>query len=90
MTREEIVEQLDSIIGTYEILIGNGVNSDILGIDDINAIRETIELLQAIDDIKAEIEELKKSPMITLVNTFTVVDVALEIIDKHIEKEVKE
>lgn len=43
---EEIIEQLDSIIGTYEILIGNGVNSDILGIDDINAIREAIEALE--------------------------------------------
>ena len=43
---EEIIEQLDSIIGTYEILVGNGVNSDILEIDDINAIKEAIESLK--------------------------------------------
>ena len=45
MTREEIIEQLDSIIGTYEILMGNGVNSDILDVDDIEAIREAISAL---------------------------------------------
>lgn len=47
MTREEIIEQLDGIIGTYEILIGNGVNSDILNVDDIEAIREAISVLSA-------------------------------------------
>ena len=45
MTREEIIEQLDGIVGTYEILIGNGVNSDILDVDDIEAIREAISAL---------------------------------------------
>lgn len=45
MTREEIIEQLDAIVGTYEILIGNGVNSDILDVDDIEAIREAISAL---------------------------------------------
>lgn len=47
MTREGIIEQLESIIGTYEILTGNGVNSDMLGVDDIEAIRETIKTLKA-------------------------------------------
>ena len=47
MTREEIIEQLESIIGTYEILTGDGVNSDMLGVDDIDAIREAIEALEA-------------------------------------------
>lgn len=47
MTREEIIEQLDGIIGAYEILIGNGVNSDILDVDDIEAIREAISVLSA-------------------------------------------
>ena len=46
MTREEIIEQLDAIVGTYEILIGNGVNSDILDVDDIEAIREAISALE--------------------------------------------
>ena len=45
MTREQIIEQLDSIVGTYEILLGNGVNSDILDVDDIEAIREAISAL---------------------------------------------
>lgn len=45
MTIEEIIEQLDGIVGTYEILIGNGVNSDILDVDDIEAIREAISAL---------------------------------------------
>ena len=47
MTNSEIIEQLDSIVGTYEILVGNGVNSDILEIDDIEAIREAIKALNA-------------------------------------------
>lgn len=47
MTREQIIEQLDSIVGTYEILLGNGVNSDILDVDDIEAIREAISALSA-------------------------------------------
>ena len=45
MTREEIIEHLDSIVGTYEILLGHGVNSDILDVDDIEAIREAISAL---------------------------------------------
>ena len=55
MTTDEIIEQLDSIVGTYEILLGNGVNSDILGVDDIDAIRAAIKLIRAIEDIKAEL-----------------------------------
>ena len=47
MTKGEIIEQLESIIGTYEILTGNGVNSDILEADDIEAIQEAIEALKA-------------------------------------------
>ena len=45
MTRDEIIEQLDGIVGTYEILFGHGVNSDILDADDIEAIKEAISLL---------------------------------------------
>jgi hypothetical protein len=45
MTKGEIIEQLESIIGAYEILMGHGVNSDILGADDIEAIREAIKAL---------------------------------------------
>ena len=45
MTREEVVEQLDSIVGTYKILIGHGINSDILDADDIEAIETAISLL---------------------------------------------
>ena len=45
MTREEIIEHLDSIVGTYEILLGHGVNSDILDVDDIEAIKEAISAL---------------------------------------------
>lgn len=49
MTREKIIEHLDSIVGTYEILLGNGVNSDILDVDDIEAIKEAISALSAED-----------------------------------------
>ena len=61
MTREEIIEQLDSIVGTYEILLGNGVNSDILDVDDIEAIREAISALSAepCDDCISRAEALK-------------------------------
>ena len=45
MTRDEIIEQLDGIVGTYEILFGHGVNSDILDADNIEAIKEAISLL---------------------------------------------
>lgn len=45
MTREEVVEQLESIVGTYKILIGHGINSDILDADDIEAIETAISLL---------------------------------------------
>lgn len=45
MTREEIIEHLDSIVGTYEILLGHGINSDILDVDDIEAIKEAISAL---------------------------------------------
>lgn len=55
MMIDEIIEQLDSIVGTYEILVGNGVNSDILEIDDIVAIREAIKLIRTIEDIKSEL-----------------------------------
>ena len=63
MTREEIIEQLDSIVGTYEILLGNGVNSDILDVDDIEVIREAISALSAepcreADDYENEIADL--------------------------------
>lgn len=63
MTIEEIIEQLDGIVGTYEILIGNGVNSDILDVDDIEAIREAISALSAepfreADDYENEIADL--------------------------------
>ena len=47
MTREKIIEHLDSIVGTYEILLGHGVNSDILDVDDIEAIKEAISALSA-------------------------------------------
>ena len=49
MTREEIIEHLDSIVGTYEILLGHGVNSDILDVDDIEAIKEAISALSKAD-----------------------------------------
>ena len=52
MTREQIIEQLDSIVGTYEILYGNGVNSDILESDDIEAIREAISALSDYDKMQ--------------------------------------
>ncbi len=63
MTIEEIIEQLDGIVGTYEILIGNGVNSDILDVDDIEAIREAKSALSAepfreADDYENEIADL--------------------------------
>ena len=61
MTREQIVEQLDSIVGTYEILLGNGVNSDILDVDDIEAIKEAISALSKADvreNIHGEWEEV--------------------------------
>lgn len=63
MTREEIIEHLDSIVGTYEILLGHGVNSDILDVDDIEAIREAISALSAepcreADDYENEIADL--------------------------------
>lgn len=61
MTSEEIIEQLESIIGTYEIITGNGINSDILEVDDIEAIREAIEALKKaakeIRDSEMESEE---------------------------------
>ena len=47
MTREQIIEQLDSIVGTYGILLGHGINSDILDVDDIAAIKEAISALSA-------------------------------------------
>ena len=46
MTRKEILEQLESIISTYEILLGHGVNSDVLEVDDIEAIKEAIKALE--------------------------------------------
>lgn len=42
MISQETIEVLESIIGTYEILLGNGVNSDILSDDDLDAIRIAI------------------------------------------------
>lgn len=46
MTNEEAIESLESIIDTYEILLGHGVNSDILSDDDLDAIRIAIEALK--------------------------------------------
>lgn len=79
MTTDEIIEQLDSIVGTYEILVGNGVNSDILGVDDIDAINEAIKLIKAIEDIRAEIKDQMDDD-----DYFCGLSLALQIIDKHI------
>ena len=68
MTREEIIEHLDSIVGTYEILLGHGVNSDILDVDDIEAIKEAISALSA------EGEYIKKSDLMAKVVTETLSD----------------
>lgn len=56
MTIEETIEQLDSVIDTYEILLGNGVNSDILDVDDLEAIKVAIASLEAWNEVKAEID----------------------------------
>ena len=86
MTREEIIEYLDSIVGTYTILLGHGVNSDVLDTDDIEAINESIRIIKAIEDIKAEIEQhcsitvgADNEPAMTLHDIF-------EIFDKHINE----
>ena len=63
MTREEIIEHLDSIVGTYTILLGHGVNSDVLDTDDIEAINESIRIIKAIEDIKAEIDKFSRMHM---------------------------
>ena len=62
MTREEIIEHLDSIVGTYEILLGHGVNSDILDVDDIEAIKEAISALSA------EGEYIKKEDIVKYID----------------------
>ena len=80
MTREEIIEHLDSIVGTYEILHGHGVNSDILDVDDIEAIKEAVSALSAIEDIKAEIIHYNDKHWNS---EFISVGTVFAIIDKH-------
>lgn len=46
MEIKDIIEQLEGIVYTYNILIDDGINSDILGEDDINAIEEAIKILK--------------------------------------------
>ena len=83
MTTIETIIQLDSIIDTYEILVGHGVNSDILDVDDIDAIRTAMKLIKAIEDIKSEIKELSELDHAEPTYEDCKRDV-LEIIDKHI------
>ena len=83
MTTEEIIEQLDSIIGTYEILGGHGVNSDILDVDDIEALRAAIKLIKAIDAIQAEIDEQWYIVKRNSIECAEGLEMASEIIRKH-------
>ena len=61
MTIDETIEQLDSVIDTYEILLGNGVNSDILDVDDLEAIKVAIASLEAWEKVRQEIGKLSLS-----------------------------
>ena len=83
MTTEEIIEQLDSIVDTYEILVGNGVNSDILDVDDIEALRAAIKLIKAIDAIQAEIDEQWYIVKRNSIECAEGLEMASEIIRKH-------
>lgn len=82
MTKEEIIERLDSIVGTYTILLGHGVNSDVLDVDDIEAINEAIRIIKAIEDIKTDIQHVIDEDEENC--DFTDLGEALEIIDRHI------
>lgn len=61
MKVDEAIEQLDSVIGTYEILLGNGVNSDILDVDDLEAIKVAIASLEAWQEVRQKIGKLSLS-----------------------------
>lgn len=56
MTNEEAIESLESIVDTYEILLGHGVNSDILSDDDLDAIRIAIEALKEMLSVTPQTE----------------------------------
>lgn len=47
---------------------------------------EDMRLFKALDEIREEIEGIKKQPLIDYVSSIAVVDTALEIIDKHIKE----
>ena len=90
MTIEETIEQLDSVIDTYEILLGNGVNSDILDVDDLGAIKVAIASLEAWREVKAEIEDYKEKYIklhrdwdATMIQGY---DDALMVLNKHLEE----
>ena len=89
MTREEIIEHLDSIVGTYTILLGHGVNSDVLDTDDIEAINESIRIIKAIEDIKAEIDEQYDRVHPYDISCAEGLEMALNIVDKYIAEEGK-
>jgi len=83
MTIDETIEQLDSVIGTYEILLGNGVNSDILDVDDLEAIKMAIASLEAWDKVKAEIDEQYDRIKPYNISCAEGLEMALEIIDRY-------
>lgn len=89
MTREEIIEYLDSIVGTYTILLGHGVNSDVLDTDDIEAINESIRIIKAIEDIKTEIDEQYDRVHPYDISCAEGLEMALNIVDKYIAEEGK-
>ena len=86
MTREEIIEYLDSIVGTYTILLGHGVNSDVLDTDDIEAINESIRIIKAIEDIKTEIDKLHKVGNANDGRVYVPINDVFDVIDKHINE----
>lgn len=85
MTIDETIEQLESVIDTYEILLGNGVNSDILDVDDLEAIKVAIASLEAWEKVKQKINDLFSKPACYIPN-YDACKMFLDIIDKHLQE----
>ena len=86
MTIDETIEQLESIIDSYEILLGNGVNSDILDVDDLEAIKVAIASLELWGKVRAEIDEQYDRVHPYNISCAEGLEMALDIIDKHLQE----
>lgn len=76
MTKEEIAQYIKSELASDDTEI-------YLDIDDYKIIVKALEQESVLDKIRAEIDELRKAPLISWASSEMIIDTILEILDKY-------